>query len=225
MVLSEYGITEVRGSIAINRVLREAGMIAFREECGEEHFDAGASDAFAVADHQVAHVYVRDPKKVPEVKELLEGVDGIERVLDADGKRAAGLDHPRSGELVAVSDADRWFSYYWWLDDKKAPDYARTVDIHSKPGYDPAELFIDPALPLPMLYVGGWFLRSKILNLRTLLDVIPLDPAPVKGSHGRPTDRPEAGPLVITDTPALLAEDRVAATSVKRLILAHVFDD
>ena len=111
--------------------------------------DAGASEAFAVADHQVAHVYVRRPERVAEVKRLLEGLDGVERVLDEDGKRAAGLDHPRSGELVAVSRADRWFSYYYWLDDARAPDFARTVDIHRKPGYDPVELFLDPALRAP----------------------------------------------------------------------------
>ncbi|HLT39958.1 MAG TPA: alkaline phosphatase family protein, partial [Enhygromyxa sp.] len=146
IVVSEYGITAVTGPVHINRALREAGLIAVREELGEEHFDAGASRAFAVADHQIAHVYVRDPGEIDEVRTLLERLPGVERVLDAAGKRELGLDHPRAGELVAISQADRWFTYYYWLDDRRAPDYARTVDIHRKPGYDPCELFVDPGL-------------------------------------------------------------------------------
>lgn len=224
IVLSEYGITSVRGPIHVNRALREAGLIGWREEQGEEHFDAGASRAFAVADHQVAHVYVRDPGQVAEVKALLESLDGVERVLDEDGKRCCGLDHPRAGELVAVSAADRWFSYYYWLDDARAPDYARTVDIHRKPGYDPAELFIDPALHAPMLRVGARMFQSKVLNQRALLDVIPIDASMVRGSHGRPTDRAEDGPLLITNTPELLGVSTLDSLAVKQLLLDHVFD-
>jgi predicted AlkP superfamily pyrophosphatase or phosphodiesterase len=224
IVLSEYGITPVRGPIHINRALREAGLLAWREELGEEHFDAGASRAFAVADHQVAHVYVRDPGQVAEVEALLERLDGVERVLDADTKRGVGLDHPRAGELVCVSAADRWFSYYYWLDDKRAPDYARTVDIHRKPGYDPAELFVDPQLRAPMLRVGLRLVQSKILNQRSLLDIIPLDASLVKGSHGRPTDREEHGPLLLTNTPELLGVSTLDACAIKQLILDHLFE-
>ncbi len=229
VVLSEYGITPVTGPVHVNRALRDNGLLSFREELGEEHLDPGACEAFAVADHQIAHVYVRDPGRVDEVKALLEALDGVERVLDEDGKRELGLDHPRSGELVALSRADRWFTYYWWNDDRHAPDYARTVDIHSKPGYDPAELFVDPELPLPRLYVAGRLLRSKVLNLRTLLDVVPLDASLVGGSHGRPTDHPDHGPVLVTDTPALLGDDRLRdgqldATAVKKLLLDHLFE-
>ena len=154
VVLSEYGITRVRGPVHINRVLRRAGLLRVKPELGREMLDAGASDAFAVADHQVAHVYVRRPERVAEVRALLEGVEGVDAVLGEEGKRAQDLDHPRSGELVAISTADRWFSYYYWLDDERAPDFARTVDIHRKPGYDPVELFLDPALRAPKLKVG-----------------------------------------------------------------------
>ena len=157
------------------------------------------------------------------MKSLLENLDGIERVLDDDGKRACGLDHPRSGELVAISDADRWFSYYYWLDDACAPDYARTVDIHRKPGYDPVELFVDPAIRWPMLAVG-WRLAKRKLGMRSLLDVISLkDTHIVKGSHGRPTDTPSQGPLVISSRPDLLPDGHVEATAFKDLVLAHVF--
>src|SRR5439155_8766179 len=130
---SEYSMTAVKGPIHINRVLREAELIAVRKERGLEKLDAGASEAFAVADHQVAHVYVRRPERIAEVKRLLETVEGIEVVLDDAEKKERGIDHARSGELVAISRADRWFSYYFWLDDAVAPEYARTVDIHRKP--------------------------------------------------------------------------------------------
>jgi hypothetical protein len=171
----------------------------------------------------VAHVYVQHGQSIAEVKALLEGVDGIERVLDDEAKRAFGLDHPRSGELVAISRPDRWFSYYYWLDDERAPDFARTVDIHRKPGYDPVELFIDPAIRIPPLAVG-WRLLKRKLGSRTLLDVISLaDTQLVKGSHGRITDDPDHGPLVISSAPDLLPEGPIEATAFKDLVLDHVF--
>ncbi len=222
IVLSEYGITDVSGPVHINRVLREAGLIAVRPEVGLEQLDCGASEAFAVADHQVAHVYVRNPARIPAVKALLERVPGIERVLDEAGKREAGLAHPRAGELVAVSRADRWFTYYYWLDDRLAPDYAPTVDIHRKPGYDPAELFIDPKIPFPPAKVA-WILLKKALGFRYLMDVIPLDATLVKGSHGRLTEDPRQGPVFLTSEPRLLRGDSVTAQDVKALTLEHVF--
>ncbi|CAN5173479.1 alkaline phosphatase family protein [soil metagenome] len=223
IVLSEYGITPVNGTVHINRVLREAGFLRIKPELGREMLDSGASEAFAVADHQIAHVYVRSPSRIPQVKQLLEGVSGIEAVLDEEGKRAHGLDHPRSGELVAISAADRWFSYYYWLDDARAPDFARTVDIHRKPGYDPVELFVDPMLRAPALKVG-WTLTKKALGFRYLMDVIPLDASLVKGSHGRIIDSSAAGPLFISSEASLLPEGEVVAIQVKELALQHVFD-
>ncbi len=223
IVVSEYGITDVSGAVHINRVLREAKLVRVRHELGREMLDAGASEAFAVADHQVAHVYVRRAERVTEIKQMLEAVPGIERVLDDEGKRAHGLDHPRAGELVAVSRADRWFTYYYWLDDRVAPDYARTVDIHRKPGYDPVELFVDPGLRAPRARIG-WILLRKALGFRYLMDVIPLDPSLVRGSHGRLTDSPSAGPLVMSTEPSLLAAAPMEATGIKDLVLAHLFD-
>jgi predicted AlkP superfamily pyrophosphatase or phosphodiesterase len=223
VVLSEYGITAVTGAVHPNRALRDAGLLRVREELGREQLDPGASAAFAVADHQIAHVYVKDRARIPEVRALLEKLPGVERVLDDEGKRAFGLDHARSGELVAISTADRWFSYYFWFDDARAPDFARTVDIHSKPGYDPVELFLDPALAVPGLTVARKLLARK-LGFRTLLDVIPLDASLVRGSHGRVTDRAEDGPLFMTWSPELLPERHVEATAVKEILLAHVFN-
>ncbi|ANT63229.1 phosphodiesterase (plasmid) [Salipiger sp. CCB-MM3] len=225
LVVSEYGITPVSEAIHINRALRKAGLIAVRpEEHGREILDAGASAAFALSDHQLAHIYVNDAARLAEVKALVEGLDGVETVWDEDGKRQNGLDHPRSGELVAVSKPDRWFSYYYWLDDDKAPDFAPTVDIHRKPGYDPVELFLDPNLRFPKL-AAGWKLAKRKMGFRQLLDVIsPSRTDLVKGSHGRLTDDPGDGPLVISSEAGLLPEGSVRAVDFKALTLSHIFD-
>ncbi|MCZ6628228.1 MAG: alkaline phosphatase family protein, partial [SAR324 cluster bacterium] len=223
-VLSEYGITPVNGVVHINRVLREAGLIRIREELGLEQLDAGASEAFAVADHQLAHVYVRAPERVAQVKALLEQVPGIEQVLGEQEKAAYHLNHPRAGDLVAISEPDKWFSYYYWLDDRLAPDFARTVDIHRKPGFDPTELFVDPKLRLPLLKVGKTLLK-KSLGFRYLMDVIPLDAGLVKGSHGRVTGDPLHGPVFMTSEARLVQGPTVQAAQVKQLMLDHLFED
>ncbi len=222
VVLSEYGIAEVSGPVHLNRALREAGLIRVRTELGLELLDAGASEAFCVADHQLAHVYVKRRERIPEVKRLLEAVPGVASVLDDEGKKQHGLDHPRSGELVALAARDRWFTYYYWLDDALAPDFARTVDIHRKPGYDPVELFLDPALRAPKLKVG-WTLLKKTVGFRYLMDVIPLDASLVRGSHGRMPESRKAGPVLITSEPDLVPDEAVLAADVKPLLLAHVF--
>ncbi len=222
VVLSEYGITEVSRPVHVNRALREAGWLKVRLELGREQLDAGASDAFAVADHQLAHVYVARSELIPEVAACLAALPGVESVLDEAGKRAAGLDHPRSGELVAVAQANSWFTYYHFLDDARAPDFARTVEIHRKPGYDPAELFFDRKIAFPKIAVATR-LAKKMLGMRYLMDVIGLDATVVRGSHGRPTDRAEDGPLFITTAPDLLADGPVPALAVKQLLLDHLF--
>jgi predicted AlkP superfamily pyrophosphatase or phosphodiesterase len=224
IVVSEYGITKATDAVHINRALREAGLISVRpEEFGREILDAGASEAFAMADHQIAHIYVKNPDRIAEVAELVASLDGVEHVWDKEGKRANGLDHPRSGELVAVSKADRWFSYYYWLDDTLAPDFARMVDIHRKPGYDPVELFVDPEIRFPKL-TAGWKLAKRKLGQRQLLDIISLkDTQLVKGTHGRITDDPSFGPLVISSEADFLPEGAIDATDFKALVLEHVF--
>jgi predicted AlkP superfamily pyrophosphatase or phosphodiesterase len=221
LVVSEYAITPVTGPVHINRALREAGLLEIREEMGLELLDAGASSAFAVADHQVAHVYVKHPERIPEVKRLLEALPGVATVLDEEGKRAVGLNHSRSGELVALAAPDRWFTYYYWLDDARAPDFARCVDIHRKPGYDPVELFFDPKLSLLPLRVAFKLLK-KALGFRTLLDVIPLDASLVRGSHGLTHDDPDDCPVLLSSKPLALSE-RVHATHVKRIVLDSLF--
>lgn len=220
MVVSEYGIEQAQTAVPINRLLREQGYIAVRETLGFELLDFGASRAFAVADHQLAHVYVREPSDLPAVAKLLAAVPGIERVLDGEGKAAIGLDHPRSGELVAIAEPGCWFSYYYWLDDAKAPDFARTVDIHRKPGYDPVELFIDPDLRWPKAKIA-FRLLQKTLGFRMLMDVIPLQPELVKGTHGRAHASADHNPLLISSRRDL-AMDRLPMAGVKAEILRHL---
>jgi predicted AlkP superfamily pyrophosphatase or phosphodiesterase len=223
IVLSEYGLTDVNRPVHLNRTLREAGWLTVRDELGTDALDPGASDAFAVADHQVAHVYVRDVERIGDVKRLLGQVPGVELVLDRQDQAAYGLDHERSGELVAVSARDAWFTYYYWLDDRRAPDYARTVDLHRKPGYDPAELLLDPALTVPKVRVAATLAR-KALGFRYLMNVIPLDATLVRGSHGRIPESPDDGPVVISSEPSAV-DGTLAATAVRDLIMSHLFDN
>jgi predicted AlkP superfamily pyrophosphatase or phosphodiesterase len=217
VVLSEYGITQVSRPVDINRALRRAGYLQVHTQDGMEYLDAAASRAFAVADHQVAHVYVRRPGDLAGVRQVLEHLAGVGELLGEAGKKEYGLDHPRSGELVAVADADAWFTYYYWLDDDRAPDFARLVEIHRKPGYDPAELFMDPLDPYVKVKAAGALARKK-LGMRYRMAVVPLDPTPVRGSHGRLAGSLDGGPVLLCSRPGEV-EGTLAATEVKSLLL------
>jgi predicted AlkP superfamily pyrophosphatase or phosphodiesterase len=221
MLISEYGIRSVDNPVHINRALRKEGYITVKDELGRETLDAGASRAFAVADHQLAHVYVRDSKDIPAVQALLENTAGIGQVLGKEGKRSYHIDHERAGELIAVADERSWFTYYYWLHDAKAPDYARTVDIHRKPGYDPVETFADPKIRFLGAKVAGKLLRKK-LGFRYLMDVIPLDASLVKGSHGRINDSIEDRPLLVSQQKKWLDQAQVEPTEVFDLVLEHL---
>lgn len=213
VVLSEYGITAVDRPVHLNRVFRERGWIAIKDELGRETMDLGASKAFAIADHQVAHVYINDPSIADEVAEVLEATAGVGEVLAGSWRQSAGLEHPRSGDLVVVADERSWFTYYYWEDDRLAPDFARCVDIHRKPGYDPVELFLDPAIRFPKLKVG-LRLAKKMLGMRMLMDVIPLDATLVKGSHGRRPESVDDWPVLIGEFASLPPGGVLAATEV-----------
>ncbi|MEL7160619.1 MAG: nucleotide pyrophosphatase/phosphodiesterase family protein [Bacteroidota bacterium] len=214
-VLSEYGIADVDRPVHLNRLFREHKLLNVREERGTELVDVGTCRAVALADHQLAHVYVREEKDRPLVRSLLENCPGVGQVLDENGKREYGLDHPRAGEFVVVADERSWFTYYYWLDDAKAPDFARTVDIHKKIGYDPVEMFLDPEKPLIIPRIAAKVLGNK-LGLRTLMDVIPLDATLVKGSHGRVPESDGHKPVFISgqDVP-----ERIPATEVYNWLL------
>lgn len=198
ILLSEYGISDVSKPIHLNRLFRKHDFIAYREEMGREVLDPGASKVIAVADHQVAHIHLNDPSLLEVVKGILKEVKGIKHILEGESKKAAGLDHDRAGDIVVVADKDYWFTYYYWNDDAKAPDYARTVDIHKKPGYDPVELFIDPAIKFPMLKIGSILAKRKA-GFRQLMDLTPLDANLVKGSHGRVQENTDQWPILVAE--------------------------
>ncbi len=221
VLLSEYGISPVSRPIHINRALRNAELLTFREERGREILDCGASAAFAVADHQIAHVYVNDRARIDEVRTALQGLSGVASIYEGEARRMLHLEHDRAGDFVVLSEPDAWFTYYYWLHDARAPDFARTVDIHRKPGYDPAELFLDPSMTLPKLQVAWKLLRRK-LGFRTLLDVIPLDATLVKGSHGARPASDNEFPVLITSHAEALAQDRLQAIDVRDVLLDHL---
>jgi predicted AlkP superfamily pyrophosphatase or phosphodiesterase len=221
VLLSEYGITNVDTPVYLNRFFRERGWLTVKDELGLEILDAGASKVFAVADHQVAHIYLNDTSLEKSVRAVLENTSGVEKILGRAEKIAAGIDHPRAGDLIAVAQENAWFTYYHWLDDARAPDFARTVDIHRKPGYDPVELFLDPEIPLPKLKIA-WRLLQKKLGFRMLMDVIPLDATLVKGSHGRrPADKKD-WPVFITSQPEFLDAKQIESTDIFQILLRHV---
>ncbi len=219
VLLSEYGIVQVDRPVHLNRVFREKGWISWRDELGREAIDLGNCRAFAIPDHQVAHIHVNDPPLLDEVAATLRGLEGVAAVHDRAAQERLGLAHERSGDLVAVSDERSWFTYYWWEDDRRAPDYARCVDIHRKPGYDPAELFVDPAIRFPRLAVG-WRLLKKALGFRMLMDVVPLDAGLVKGSHGAVPADPDDHPVLIGAFPGLEDGAAIPATEVHGHLLA-----
>jgi predicted AlkP superfamily pyrophosphatase or phosphodiesterase len=223
-LLSEYGITNVDTPVHLNRIFREQGWLAVKDELGREILDAGASKVFAVADHQVAHIYLNPDAESgleKSVRELLEKTGGVESVLGTTEKTAAGVDHPRAGDLMAVAKENAWFTYYYWLDDARAPDFARTVDIHRKPGYDPVELFLDPNIPLPKLKIALRLLQKKF-GFRMLMDVVPLDATLVKGSHGRRQADKKDRPVFLTDRPELLGARQIESTDVFHMLLRHL---
>ena len=221
IIMSEYGITDVHYPIHINRLLRSKGLIDIRVERGLELLDAGASKAFCVADHQVAHVYLNDLSLKEELVALFKNTKGVEKVLVDQDLVNAHIQHERCGDIVLVADRDSWFTYYFWEDDAKAPDYARMVDIHKKPGYDPVEMLVDPKDKLVTLKVI-WKLLKKKLGFRTVLDIIPLNANLIKGSHGRiPEDKGDY-PILISNKKGVDLPEEMQAVDVFSVIKKHV---
>jgi predicted AlkP superfamily pyrophosphatase or phosphodiesterase len=216
--VSEYGHVQVSRPVYVNRALRQAGLLQARDGPFGETLETFTSRAFAVCDHQLAHVYVREAGDVARVRDLLAALPGVARALAGEERAELDLRHERSGEVVLLSHPDAWFAYPFWLDDRRAPDYARTVDIHRKPGFDPCELFLDPKLWLPKLR-GVRRLAQKKLGFRTLFDVVPLDASLVRGSHGLRAGDALDRPVLIGDGPAPSAGD-MPMTGVRDHVLA-----
>jgi predicted AlkP superfamily pyrophosphatase or phosphodiesterase len=221
ILLSEYGITQVNWPVHLNRPFRQQGWLAIRDELGLELLDCGASKVFAVADHQIAHIYINERSLETQVRALLEKQEGVEQVLAKPEKAKFGLDHPRAGDLLAVAAENAWFTYYYWQEDDLAPDFARTVDIHRKPGYDPVELFVDPSLRFPRLKIAARLLQKQ-LGFRMLMDIIPLDATLVKGSHGRRPTSVADFPVLISPEPGLLGASPIEATDVYHVLKRHM---
>lgn len=179
-----------------------------------ELLDAGASKAFAVADHQVAHVCVNDPCVTQQVRNILEQVKGVELVLDRQEQKQYHIDHERAGDFVVMADEKSWFTYYFWLDDRRAPDYARVVDIHKKPGYYPVELFMSSKAR------AAYKLLRKKAGFRYVIDVIPLDATLVKGSHGSFVEDPTIHPVRITEKE--VSKKTLVATDIYDAIWQHL---
>ncbi|MBJ6366660.1 alkaline phosphatase family protein [Snuella sedimenti] len=227
ILLSEYGINPVKGPFHINRLLRKQGYIKVREENGLELLDCGISNAFALADHQIAHVYINDKSKLTDIKKALEACPEIDLVLDGETQKNYHIDHERSGDLMVIANKDFWFTYYYWLDDKKAPDFARMVDIHKKPGYDPVELFTDPKKKMITARIIFKLLKKK-LGFRTLLDVIPLDAQLVKGSHGTINVDTKYYPILVqekTNQESTSHSEHIEPTEICQSILNHIFKE
>jgi predicted AlkP superfamily pyrophosphatase or phosphodiesterase len=215
-VVSEYGHCDVSRPVHLNRVLRTAGLLEVRKGPFGEQLDLYGSRAFAVVDHQLAHVYVRDEADILRVKDLLTSVPGVAQVLSGEERAEIGLNHERSGELILLSERDAWFAYPFWMNDPDAPDYARAVAIHHKPGFDPCELFFDPKFRMPKLHAAKRVLEKK-LGFRMTMDVVPLDASIVKGSHGLAAADPLDRPILIGHGPRPGAS--IPMTAVRDLIL------
>jgi predicted AlkP superfamily pyrophosphatase or phosphodiesterase len=219
ILLSEYGINNVSRPIHINRILRENNLLSIRVESGLELLDCGASKAFAASDHQIAHVYINDLSQKERIKEILSKIEGVALIMDEEEKRKHHIDHTRAGDLVLMAKADSWFTYYYWFDDKVAPDFARSVDIHNKPGYDPVEMFMNPDNPLIKLR-AGYKLARKLLGFRYRMDVIPLNANLIKGSHGTLDIDKEFYPVLISNQKI---NQEIAATDVYNVIWSSIF--
>lgn len=200
--LSEYGISPVNEPVQLNRRLRKERLFGIRLFGERQYPDLPGSRAFAICDHQIAHIYLSDRADLSAVKSMIDAMPGVGIVLDHEARKQAGIDHARSGDLVALAKPGAWFDYSWWDDESAAPDYARTVDIHRKIGYDPLELI--PA------QTG-----------RAICD----DPTRIKGSHGLIPEKSDEWPLIITSFPENLysAPPReIAAIDVATLLMNNL---
>lgn len=216
IVVSEYGISDVEKAIPLNLILRESGYLGIRHSMGRELLDPGLCKAFAVADHQFANIYVKDHRDIQSVKQLLEKQEGVERVVDQEEQEVMGVNHSRSGELIAIANQGAWFSYYHFYENQNEPDYARSVSVFDKPGYDPLEMFYDPKKRFAKSRLIWKVLKSK-MGFRTTFDVVPLDTSLVKGSHGRLPENAEEGPILIA--PKRFAKDQFDMLELKHLVI------
>ncbi len=224
ILLSEYGIVPVSRPVHPNRILREANKLSIKVDLGREYLDFHTCRAFALSDHQIAHIYIQAKEDIAEIKTLFQNTPGVAKVLEGEEREEYGLNHERSGELVLLAEPDSWFTYYYWEDEARAPDYAHQVEIHKKPGFDPCEMFFDPTLRFPKLKVLRRVLQ-KLLGFRYVMDVISTEPSQIKGSHGVYDGTVFSTPVLMSTFPELLPDRQIDSTEVCGLILDHLFTE
>jgi len=224
ILLSEYGIVPVSRPVHPNRILREANKLSIKVDLGREYLDFHTCRAFALSDHQIAHIYIQAKEDIAEIKTLFQNTPGVAKVLEGEEREECGLNHERSGELVLLAEPDSWFTYYYWEDEARAPDYAHQVEIHKKPGFDPCEMFFDPTLRFPKLKVLRRVLQ-KLLGFRYVMDVISTEPSQIKGSHGVYDGTVFSTPVLMSTFPELLPDRQIDSTEVCGLILDHLFTE
>jgi len=192
MILSEYNFNEVNNSVSPNLLLRQHGLLSTRRIEDKDYIDYEFSKAFAMVDHQIAHLYIK-PGYEDQVKSIFNN-EHVGSILDNDLQKKFKVNHPKSGDLILCSNINSWFNYYWWDDIKHAPDFTFTVDIHRKPGYDPLELFID--------------FQSKTISHDTSL---------IKGSHGLISNDPMNSPLIGTSFESNI-DEKISVIEIKNKI-------
>lgn len=223
MAISTYHMNEVHCPVSLNRIFRKQGWLRVIHNATGELIDYGTSEVFAVADHQTAHVYIKNPDMIGDVQAMLLEVAGVARVFNRNDQAEHGVDHPAAGDLFVLAEKKAWFTYYYWLNDEHAPDFARTIAIHAKPGYDPCELFLDPTLTLPKFKIARALLKKKI-GMRYLMDVIPLDATLVKGSHGLLPQESGEHPVYINSEMESDLPEVLPMTDLKQRILNQMFE-
>ncbi|MDC0856261.1 alkaline phosphatase family protein [Candidatus Nitrosopelagicus sp.] len=141
IILSEYGFNQVNNSISPNIILNDNLLLQTRNIGGKEYIDFELSKAFAMCDHQIAHIFIK-PGFEETVTKIFEK-QPIGKILNKKMQKELHIDNERSGDIILMSEKNSWFNYHWWTDEKFAPDFTFSVDIHRKPGFDPLELFFD----------------------------------------------------------------------------------
>ncbi len=218
LVASEYAITPVDHVLYPNRQLRDAGLLSVIESDEGELIDYQASKAWAMVDHQFSHIFIRaaEPDIIRRAAALFHGEIGVTEVLSKQQQQQYNLDHDRSGELVVISEPNSWQAYYWWLDERQAPSFARTVDIHRKPGYDPVEMFIEPSPDSPEKGTAKGPGVGPTYAMST-----PLDATLVCGSHGAPARDSSQRGILLASQQGLFNERSLADTDVADIVLRH----
>jgi predicted AlkP superfamily pyrophosphatase or phosphodiesterase len=221
LIVSDYGFEDVDQPVHLNRVLRRAGFLNVEQAPNGDRVDAGTSRAFAVCDNQVAHVYVARSEDIGPVRALLEATPGVQDVLDSRAQAELGVAHPRSSELIATSSARAWFSYAYWFEPERMPDFADCVAVFDKIGTDTCELFLKPGVA-GKLHAAKRLAQLK-LGLKVPFDIVDINESRVRGARRIARDDPQRGAVAISSWD-LSPPQPLAMEHLKDLVLRRLFD-